>query len=181
MLLQTLFETIDNLFINDINERRQYAEQVFNIITQSYASQGGIKGSGFSSPEDMIATLPMWKLARSGDKIKAVMMYKDKNGRKRVAIGTDGSPQGKQMLFKMLKDEASTQRAYVELSGKSLAVHKKLLGDLFTQLLVPATMVPDVLPKENIKLTDNQYEYIHMFNGEPITKVMMGKPFQPIR
>ena len=181
MKLQQLFETIDNLFDNDTEQRAQYAQQVYDMIQKSYASQGGMKGSGFDSPKDMINSIPMWKLYRTGNDVKAVMMYKDRGGRKRVAIATDGSQSGKVMLFQMLKDEAKTQRAFVELSGRSLAVHKKLLGDKLNDLLVPAKKVQSVLPDDEIKTTDDPHTYSRNINGEWVEKVMLGRPHQPIK
>lgn len=93
---------INEAFINVFSseDKRKYVDDVWDIIQSTYSRLGGIKGSGFSSKEDMIASIPMWKLVRKNGKIIAVQLYKDTNGRKFVAAGTDNSPEGKEELKK---------------------------------------------------------------------------------
>ena len=179
-----LKETIDNLFINDVEKRRKYAPQVFDILQKSYAPIGGIHGNGFSDPQDMIDNIPMWKLFRRGEEVKLVMMYKDKGGRKRVAIGTDGSREAKQELAKQIRDEALSGRAFGEISGPSLGFTKKILGDQFDAIAVPYEKVIQVLKKEYEAGTIKQvsdYEYERKIGGNWHTKVMVGQPGKTIR
>jgi len=58
-------------------------DQVWNILQSSYASQGGIKGTGFGSKEEMIRKIPFWKIFRRGDQVKVVFLYKDKKVERR--------------------------------------------------------------------------------------------------
>ena len=180
MKLVHLFETIDNFFIRDTKSRKQYADRVFDVLTQSYKSIGGLKGEGFTSPQDMIDHVPMWKVARRGEDVKAVMMYKDTNGRKCVAMGTDGTPEGKRMLFGMIKEELSQARSYAELSGPALKAYKRIAGSEYDNYLIPAKDVAKILGKE-IKLTDDHYEYQRMIGDNMATKVMMGTPGNTIK
>ncbi len=177
-----LFETFDNLFAKDADKRQQYAQQVFDLIQNAYAPIGGMKGSGFNSPQDMIDRIPMWKLFRRGDTVKAVMMYKDTNGRKRVAMATDGSPEAKSTIAKMLKDEYAHSRSYAEISGPSLKFHKRILGDDgLDAITIPAeqaTKIRAVDPKL-IRIV-NQFEYQRNINGEWISKRMIGTPGKAI-
>lgn len=93
---QTLTEKFINLIgEKDIEKKREYADRVWDILQRSYAKIGGIKGSGFKSKEDMIKNIPFWKIMKSNGKVIAVKLYKDKNGRKSVAGGTDGSKEAK--------------------------------------------------------------------------------------
>ena len=119
-LKKYLTETIDNYF--DYNEKQKYSQQVWDIIQRSYAPIGGIHGNGFKSIDDMIKNIPMWKIFRRGDTVKVIMLYKSKQGRKRVALGTDGSKEAKEMLAKMLIDEYRTKRTFGEVSDNSLMV-----------------------------------------------------------
>ena len=172
-------ETIDNFFSNDIEKKQKYASQVFAMLQDAYKKMGGIKGTGFRNEEDMVENIPMWKVFRRGDDIKAVMMYKDKGGRKRVAIATDGTSDGKSMLAKMIKDEALSGRAYGEISDKSLEFTKRILGDAFHDIAVPYDRVIKILKKDydagEIRQV-NDYEYQRLIGGNWHTKVMVGNP-----
>lgn len=177
-----LFETFDNLFVKDQDKRQQYAQQVFDLIQNAYAPIGGMKGSGFNSPQDMIERIPMWKLFRRGDTIKAVMMYKDTNGRKRVAMATDGSPEAKSVITQMIKDEYRHSRSYAEISGPSLKFHKRILGDQGLDVItIPSSQAAKILgaDESEIRIVD-QFEYQRNFNGEWITKRMIGTPGKAI-
>lgn len=173
---QLILETFDNLFTNDVDKRHQYAEQVYQILQNAYSAIGGLKGGGFSSPEDMVETIPFWKIFRRGDQIKAVMMYKDTNGRKRVAMATDGSAEGKKAITRMLQDEYAQKRSYAEISGPSLKFHRRLLGDDgLDAITIPtdkAVEVLDLQPDEYRKVSDTEYQ--RQFKGEWITKRMVG-------
>lgn len=172
---QFLTEKITNLFISDGEGRRKYADQVWDILQQSYASIGGIHGSGFKDKEDMIKKIPMWKIFRRGDQVKAVLMYKDKGGRKRVAIGTDGDKESKRMLAKMLIDEYKTGRAFGEVSDASLNFIKKLLGDAINDVAVPVEVVKQLLPNDEIEAVD-KYLYMRDIGGHMHKKMMLGNP-----
>ena len=60
ILKELLFESYQNIF--DEETKRKYANEVFELLQNAYSKIGGIKGSGFSSPEDMIQNIPFWKL-----------------------------------------------------------------------------------------------------------------------
>lgn len=121
----------------------------------------------------MIKNIKMWKLSRKNDKIVAVIMYKDKLGRKLVALGTDGTPEGKAEIAKLLKDEFRTQRAYGEISGNLLGFVKKILGSELEQYLIPAEKVKEVIGQE-VQIID-KFAYKRKIGGEWIEKVMYGK------
>jgi hypothetical protein len=172
-----LTEAIDNYFTP--KEKEKYAEQVWNILQESYKEIGGLKGSGFNSVDDMIKNIPMWKIARRGDDVKAVMMYKDKGGRKRVAIGTDGTKEAKIMLAKMIQEEYRTGRAYGEVSDKSLAFIRKQFSEKeFESFAIPAEKVQDILPNDEIIPVD-KYLYKREIGGELHTKMMLGNTNAP--
>ena len=125
-----LTETFENLLPGDEKKKRHYAEEIFAMLQRAYADMGGIMGGGFNDPMDML-NIPMWKIFRRGNHIKAVAMYKDKGGRKRVAVATDGDngpDGGKEWLAQIMKDDVLLGRAFAEISERSLEFHKKILG-----------------------------------------------------
>lgn len=180
-----LNESFKNLLPKDIDQKSKYADEVFSLIQKAYADQNGIHGSGFRNPLDMVKNIPMWKMSMLNGKVTGVALYKDKEGRKRVAIATDGSDHGKKAIGEVMKEDLRMQRAYMEVSGKSLsflkkqvnvldfardfdAVKKTLSDDEITR---PPADDPEV--KRHPELAD--YFYQRKISGESHTKIMLGK------
>lgn len=183
-----LSERFINLF--DPEKKKQYADEVWNLIQTSYQKIGGIKGSGFNSKEDMIKNIPFWKLAKKDGKIVAASLYKDKNGRKRVASATDGTDVGKDQLEILGREDLTRERAYAEISSSSLNFMRrrwkgkrpfedyiippekaeKILGD---NLVYPVSDDdPEVQRHPDLK----KYFYQRNIGGHYHTKLMVGTP-----
>ena len=176
-LKKYLTETIDNYF--DYNEKQKYSQQVWDIIQRSYAPIGGIHGNGFKSIDDMIKNIPMWKIFRRGDTVKVIMLYKSKQGRKRVALGTDGSKEAKEMLAKMLIDEYRTKRTFGEVSDNSLRfIKRQFTEEEFKKFVIPVDIVKKLLPNDVIEDIDG-YFYNREIGGHYHTKLMLGNPNAP--
>lgn len=181
-----LNETFINVFSTE--EKKKYIDQVWDILQASYAKIGGIHGSGFESKADMIATIPFWKLVKKGDKIVAVALYKDKNGRKRIAAGTDGSDEGKAAFASISGEDLSQSRSYSELSGPSLSfVMRRYKGDFKKHLISPKdaekiakdTLIYPVSDQDAEVLSHPElkdYFYQRKIGGQLHTKLMVGTP-----
>lgn len=165
---QKLNERYINLIRPSAAEAAPYAQRVFDMLQQSYAKIGGIKGSGFRSPEDMVANIPIWKLSTDANgNIKAVAMYKDSSGRKRVAVATDGTDEGKRRLAAIMSDDytggksskgsASGPRAWSEVSDSSWGFIQRKLGlspDDIKKLLIPPSEVSKLLGEPTPAVVD---------------------------
>lgn len=186
-----LHESVINLLPKDIFLKKKYASEVYAIIQNSYSTLGGIKGTGFASPEDMINTIPFWKIVKRGDEITAVVMYKSKSGRKRVAGGTNGTSQGK-LDYKMIsREELKTSRSWGEVSGAPLAIAIKQHPDL-EKFAIPVSIVKKLMPDDEIKQPEENDELVQKYpqlknffyqrniNGHWHTKVCLGKAYQTI-
>jgi hypothetical protein len=138
--------------IGDDPKKHEYKHEVHNLLKKSYEKIGGIHGSGFESPDDMVKKVHMWKLAKKDGKIVSAVLYKEKGGRKSVAVGTNGTDEGKSHLAHMMKHDVIGHRAYSEKSGPSLSFLKKQLP-------------PGHLEKSAIK-----YHHVEKMIGEPIKK-----------
>jgi len=180
-----LIESFLNLFTAD--QKEPYADAVYAMIQTAYAKIGGIVGSGFSSPQDMISKIPFWKLVRKDGKIVAVALYKDKDGRKRVAVATDGTEAGKEALKSIYV--ADFDRAYFEVSGPSLSLIVKTVGiDFVLKYAITVDKVKNILKDDEIVSPDpndiayrrftqlDSYMYGRKIGGEVHTKVMLGTP-----
>ena len=169
--IEYMAESYINLSIND-DKKKMYANQVFDILQKSYAKIGGIHGSGFSSPEDMIENIPYWKLFKRDGNIIACILYKDKNGRKLVALGSDGSEEGKRIAKRMLRDDIERNRAYGEVSDAVLRYLQKTYGNDLEEFLVPSAEVGKILKKEVIPT--GAYTYKRSIGGVEHEKAMYG-------
>lgn len=141
-----LTEKFKNFLQSDTESKEKYAEEVYDMIQKAYESQGGIHGSGFHSPEDMVKNIPFWKLGFKNGKLVAVTMYKDKEGRKTVASATNGSPDGKSVLTNIMIADLAQQRAFKEVSGKALSFLKKNTNVL--DFVMPVDKIQKTLDKE---------------------------------
>ena len=166
-------ETYKNLLTR--NQKERYVDEVWDVLQRSYADIGGLKGKGFETKEDMIVSIPFWKISLRDDEVVACLLYKNKGGRKTVAIGTNGTRQGVGDLAKMLKEEFSQQRSYTELSGPALKFTRKILGDEFHQYVIPPEEAMKILGVNDLNIVNDE-EYSRNINGHDMTKVMMGTP-----
>lgn len=176
-------------------DREKWADQVWDILQKSYAPIGGIKGSGFSSKQDMIDNIPFWKIYTKNDKVVAAAFYKDKGGRKSVAIATDGSDLGKKIVGDIFK--ASLGVSYGEKSGPALGTMMKTVSwDELKNFLMTPDQVEKVTGETVIAATKFGYEnldekdkktydkfpqlkpyfYVRELGGEMHLKVSMGTP-----
>ena len=129
--MHTFKKFLQERFINLLHDdprKQQYAAEVHGMLQKAYEKIGGIQGSGFRSPEDMIKNIPMWKLHKRGGKIRGAVLYKDTNGRKSVATATDGSEEGKKGVAEIYRDDVLRGRAYGERSASALSFTKKVVG-----------------------------------------------------
>lgn len=196
-----LYERYKNA-VGDSPLKAQYADQVWELLQKSYAAIGGIKGNGFESKQRMIDKIPFWKMAIKGGKVEAVVLYKDKGGRKSVAVGSTGSDWAKQKIAEMMK--ADIERSYGEKSKAALGAMLKLFPQeaLEPFIMRPRQVMKIVGRKERItpihrvpkdkwpddaKLTLTKYPwllyygYIREIGGKPTFKVMIGTPGNNIR
>lgn len=183
---KVLRESIINALPDDLFKKRKYVDEVWDILQSSYEKIGGIHGSGFNSKDDMIKNIPFWKLVKRHGKIVTVAMYKDKNGRKRVAMGTDGSIEGKKGFIMIAAEDLKQNRAYVEVSGPSLNAQVKMIEDIKNHA-IPYDVVEEILWPDHIKtppLDDaeiikhpqlKQFFYQRKIVGEWHTKIMLGR------
>ena len=195
-----------NLFQDD-PKKQQYKQTVFDMLTRTYAAIGGIKGSGFGSPDEMVEKIPLWKLATKNGKLVAVVLYKDSNGRKSVASGTDGSEEGKTALSNMVGSEPA--RSYAEKSKAALNLAmKSLTAQQQQQYLIPIDRVKTILDEpivpvdglssdqwpvddpEEISATELtlakypqlvKYGYFRKLGSDYKFKVMLGTPNLPVK
>lgn len=180
-----LTENFKNLF--SVNDKEKWAEQAFAQLQATYGPIGGLHGNGFSSIGDFKKNIPFWKLSVKGDKIIAAAFYKDKAGRKCVAVCQDGSKEGKSALASIMSADLKHGRSYIEVSGGALGFLVKLHGyEELKKYAVPVSILgkemgDDLRPvpasdpdlKKHPELKD--YFYQRQISGELHTKIALGQ------
>ena len=171
-------EFLNEKFLNLFSSRdkRIFVDVVWEILQRTYAPLGGIKGSGFSSKEDMVNNIPFWKLLRRGDKILAVQLYKDSNGRKFVAAGTDGSREGKEALKKILTDELTLGRSYGEISENVLKALANFIGEEQMKSFIVDPSEVEAIIQKPIFFEPGDLFYLRDIHGHKEKKFLIGKP-----
>lgn len=187
-------ETVLNLIHGRHEEEmHKHKHEVYNLLQHAYSKIGGIHGSGFESPDHMVSKISMWKLHRHEGKIVAAALYKNKNGRKRVAVATDGSDHGKKALGHIMHGDTTKNRAWGEQSGASLSFNKKQIkhGSIVDHA-IPYHQVKHLHDEEirpvphddpeiarHPELKDHFYQ--RQIGGEWHTKIAIGHPHHPVR
>lgn len=184
-------------FVNIIGDdklKNEYVDQVWDLLQKSYENIGGIKGGGFRSKTDMIDNIPMWKLIVYNKTVHGVVLYKDTNGRKSVAMGSDGSDYARKHIISLVTNDI--KRAYGEKSKSALGL---ILKTIPWDILKPYIKTPqeasrilgkDISPIKGLKIILPEdaktslskypelinYGYLRNIGGEHVFKVMIGTP-----
>lgn len=172
-------EYLTERYVNalDTASRAALADEVWDILQDSYKAIGGLKGRCFGSKAEMIKEVPFWKVVRKDDKIIACVLYKDRSGRKVVALGTDGTAQGKSAVTKIIGDELKQKRSYVEVSGPAERMIIRNFKDLYDTYKVPFETAAKILGQKHIKpVQGDDYRYVRTLGKHEEEKIMLGTP-----
>jgi hypothetical protein len=148
-------------------QKRRYADDVWEILQQSYRKIGGFQSA--SSVAELIADSGIWKIVVRDGKISAVKIYKDRYGRKSIAAGTDGSAQGKRDLIMLISDDTKLNRSWVEVSGP--------LEQLMVRVgarPIPAKYAAALTGKKIMSISDDGLHYTRLIAGNPHEKIIYG-------
>lgn len=180
-------EYITERFVNfgfgkdsELAKRKAHHKELFDVIQSSYrAVEGGYGGLGSGSKEEAESIKAdihhpdhAIKATRRNGKIVHVKIYKKTPyGRKSIAVGTDGSKEGKDAVrTTMRQDKDRKERhAYGEVSGAPENIQRKMGVPI-----VDTKHVAKILNKD-IEIHDNE-RYSRMLGGTKHGKVMMGNP-----
>jgi len=170
-------EKYKNLFTD--SDKEQYKQEVYDLLQNSYKKvEGGLAGSGFENPDEMIKKIKMWKLVFKKGKLVTAAMYKDKFGRKLVAFGTSGKD-GLKPLGEIIEEDF--KRSYVELSGPALNWIENWYKPLLKKYQVSSKRAVEVLnlmPSEYRIYNEDKYE--REIGGKWHIKTMAGTPGKDI-
>lgn len=156
--------------------RETHRQEIHDILRNSYKSIGGYGALGSGSEEESKSihddiTKSIIKATKRDGKITTVNLYRDQYGRKSIASGTDGTPQGKSD-FKKNKTEDNTQkRSWGETSGAAEHIANKLGVPK-----IPADTAEKIINKPILSKDSDGYHYDRLIGGEKHTKIAFGHP-----
>ena len=161
-----LLERVYNAFTS--NDKMKYADQVWDVLQKSYANLRGGFGTA-SSLEELIDKSGLWKIVVRDGKVSAVNIYRDQHGRKSIASGTDGSPQGKKDFMMLKSADVKYNRAWVEVSDAPERILSKMGAKP-----IPSKFAGPLTGKEILDYNEDGYHYTRLIAGEPHEKIMFG-------
>jgi hypothetical protein len=163
---ELLIERVVNVF--DIPSKTQVAPQVWQLLQQAYQKVPGGFASA-SSPEELVYDSGLWKLIMRDGNITALTIYKDKHGRKAIASGTDGTPQGKKDFLMIRGEDIKMRRSWAEVSGAPEAIMKRAGAKP-----LPNKYAAPLTGKEILEYNPDGIHYTRLIAGEPHEKVIYG-------
>lgn len=172
-----LYEKILNIGLNPKHEKHRegYRKQIHDVIQRSYRDvEGGYGGHGSGSEAESKAIHAdisdnAIKATRRGDKITHASVYKQKHGRKIIAVGTDGSKQGSADFGQNAREDNKQKRAWTEVSGKAEKAYRK-----HGMPQVPSSEAGKLTGKK-VKVKDSE-RYSRDIGGQEHEKTILGHP-----
>jgi len=124
---------------NDWSLKTAWKEVVYAHLETAYQEIGGINlGSGFQDPEDMLRSIPVWRLVFENDRITSVMVFKEKRGcLKMVAYAAANASQE----IKKNDLKCMLRYSYAEISGGLLVAVLKQFGSSVRRHILSANNV----------------------------------------
>lgn len=158
--------------------RKGYEDEMHDVLKKSYASvEGGYSGLGHGTKaesdsirDDIRNPNHVIKAVRRNGKISSVSIYKKQHGRKMIALGTDGSNQGKKDVKQTMKDDNKKKRSWAEVSGAPEALKRKMGFPV-----VPSDRAKELTGKADVRVKDKE-RYVRKIGGDDHEKVIMGHP-----
>jgi len=165
MKIHELMETVKTIITS--TDKHKYVDDVWEILANSYRNIGGFKSA--NSKDELINDSGIWKLVMRNGCITAVRIEKAKFGRKGIAIGSDGTAQGKQDVKMMMRDTIKTRRGWSEVSGAVEHLLLKAGGKI-----IPSKFAQTLTGKEILKYNDDGVHYTRLIMGMPHEKCIVG-------
>lgn len=181
---QFLNESFKNYF--SIEDKQVWAEKAFAQLENSYKNIGGLKGAEFKNVDTFLKANLFWKLNIINGELVAAAYYKDKAGRKRIAISSNGTKRAKEIITEIMVNDLLLGRSWVEQSSNSLAFLVKEVGfDFVKKYILTAEQIEKLTGAETRKPPEDDKEiqrhpelakffYQRRIAGEWKTKLALG-------
>ena len=164
---------INEHYINlwgDDDSKLIYLDEIWKLIEDSYKKIGGCS----KNKNELLDSKYLWKMVKRGSKITAVTIYKIPGGRKLVIAASDGTSEGKNDLYSILREDISEigRGVFGEYSGALEHLMNK-----FGAQPIPADVAEKILNdmnKDILSKDPDGFHYTRLINGIERTKIMFG-------
>lgn len=172
-----LEERVLSIGLNPDHEkfRSSHEDEIHDAIHRSYAEIGGYGGHKSGSKEESDAIRSdirnknhIIKATRRNGKVNSATIYKKQHGRKMIALGSDGTNQGKSDIRKSLSDDNKMKRSWAEVSKAAKKAMERTGFPKHT-----SQIAKDIIKKDDIEVV-NDTEYSRKIGGNRMTKTIMG-------
>lgn len=164
---QLILEKFINLWNKE--DMSLYIDEIYKIMIESYKSIGGFLTA--NSPEELIKKCDFIKIVKRNGSITSCSCYKISNhGRKLICGGTNGTEQGKNDLFMIIREDINNKdrNAFSEVSGKLEHIYLKNGASPIQNFLVSS-----IINKE-VELDSDGFHYYRNIKGQKIKKILVG-------
>ena len=168
-------EILQSEKLNTTQEKAFWADDVFALLQEAY---GKIKGGlHFASADELLLRTSLWEVIYWEEEIIGVLVYKQKNGLKMVALGISLALSQKirgyvkTFLASILK--LSFGHTWMEVSE---GLERFVLGIGGRSYLLSHDLASRLTGKEILAYSDDGYHYIREINAICKSKVIVGSP-----
>jgi len=155
-------------------EKVFFADEVFEMIEYSYKNVKG--GNIYKNPEEMIQDTDYWEFIWVDYEIVGVVLYKDKYGKKLVALGfAKIDRKTKKYVLNFFSEylKKNIKKIWMEVSEN---FRQWLFKNGFDIYLVKNCIVKKLLKNKHIILLNDGISYIRVIAGIKKEKVVIGNP-----
>jgi len=111
---------------NDTSLKAAWKNVVYAHLETAYREIGGINlGSGFQDPEEMVRSIPVWRLVFENDRLTSVMVFKEKRRCLKMVAYAAGNAS---KCVKQNDLKCMVRYSYAEISGGLLVAVLKQFG-----------------------------------------------------
>jgi hypothetical protein len=167
MKIQDLFliERVVNIF--SAEDKEKIYDEIRKMLEITYEKVPG--GLGDINHISLITAPGIWKIIKRNKSITAGVLYRDHFGRKIRLVFYNNTQDGKKDLIKILFDDSTLNRSWVECSDPLESCLLKL-----GIAKIPASKAEELLDTKIDKIHADGYHYDRTINGKSGTKILLG-------
>lgn len=158
--------------------REQHRQAIHDILRRSYEEIGGYGGLEAGTEEESqaihsdISHAGLIKVIHRNGIPTAVALYKKQFGRKLIAVGTNGTEQGKKDFGQIANEDHNLKRAWLEASGKLEHLYKNKIG----YPVIHSHKMSALTGKTDIDPVEGSEHYTRSIGGTIKRKIGLGHP-----
>ena len=147
-----------------------FGEEIFSILEESYKNVEG--GNLYKDSEDLILNTSEWELVWLNEEIVGCLIYKNKFGKKLVAIGVKDIPY-KKFVLEHLSWYLKINLKYIWMEV-SEGFEKWLLKNGFDKFIISPSEIKRCMPDKVVSISSDEMHYQRKIANFYKTKLAIG-------